>query len=165
MRNRRQRAKRQRMLRWGSIGLLSLIIVLLVSSLIINRRPLDVIRGILGDVSGYSDDPMSMNKQALRSYVVRQEEIIDSLNTELSNCNSKRVRAGIVDVNTLTLNMRTKPSLASDVILRIPNGTEVTVNYFDTEKYYLDGIQGQWCNIIHAGQVGWVWGPYIKLIE
>ena len=94
-----------------------------------------------------------------------QDQRIDSLENALKSCNATRVRRGIVQVNAPTLNMRSQPSLVSKVLLRIPNGTEVLVNYFDTEKYYLDGIQGQWCNITHANQVGWVWGPYVQLTD
>jgi uncharacterized protein YgiM (DUF1202 family) len=163
--NRRQREKRQQLYKWLAIGILSFLIVLFAASLITSQSPWKVISGLWGNVSGYTDDPLKMNKKSLREYVLRQNVLIDSLSKELSDCNSTRVRKGLVNVDSPTLNMRTKPSLTSGVILRIPNGSEVLVNYYDTEKYFLDGIQGQWCNITYANQIGWVWGPYVKLIN
>ena len=163
MKNRKQRAKRRNLLRWLGIGLPLIAIIIFITSLVSNRSPLEIISGLWGNVSGYTDNPMNMNKRTLLKYVVEQDAIIDSLRNELIICNSNRVRTGVVVVDAPSLNMRDGPSLTSRVILRIPNGSKVSVNFYDTEKYFLDGIQGEWCNITLERQVGWVWGPYIKL--
>ena len=162
MQNRKIKARNRRIIRWSSFVLSSLVIMLLIISLIKNQSPSKVLQGMWGSMSGYTDDPMKMNKSSLRIYVVEQQKMIDSLETALEDCTIKKGQKGRVEVDAPTLNMRTQPSLSSDIVIKIPNGTEVIINYYDTERYYLDGIQGQWCNITHAGQTGWVWGPYVR---
>lgn len=162
MQNRKIKARNQKIMKIIGYVLSSLIILLLVVSLITNQSPSAVLKSIWGDMSGYTEDPMKMNKKTLRSYVVKQNKMIDSLSTALDECMAKKGQKGIVQVNAPTLNMRSEPSLSSEIVLKIPNGTEIIINYYDTERYYLDGIQGRWCNITHADNTGWVWGPYIK---
>ena len=162
MQNRKIKARNQKILRWTGYILSSLTILLLAASLITNQSPATVIKSLWGDMSGYTDDPMKMNKKTLRRYVLQQNSIIDSLNLALEDCSGRKGQKGIVEVDAPTLNMRSDPSLSSNIVLKIPNGTEVIINYYDTERYYLDGVQGQWCNITHAGNTGWVWGPYVK---
>ena len=162
MQNRKIKARNRRIIRWSSFVLSSLVIMLLIISLIKNQSPSKVLQGMWGSMSGYTDDPMKMNKSSLRIYVVEQQKMIDSLETALEDCTIKKGQKGRVEVDAPTLNMRTQPSLSSEIVIKIPNGTEVIINYYDTERYYLDGIQGQWCNITHAGQTGWVWGPYVR---
>lgn len=161
MQNRKIKARNQKIIRWSSLVISILVIALFLSSLITNQSPLGVIRSLWGDMSGYTDDPMKMNKKTLRKYVLDQNHIIDSLHTELEECKVKQGSKGVVSVDAPTLNMRSNPSLSSEIVVKIPNGTEIIINYYDTERYYLDGVQGQWCNISHADKSGWVWGPYI----
>ena len=165
MQNRKIKARRQKIIRISSLVLSSVVILLLLASLITDQSPTNVIRNLWGDMSGFTNDPMKMNKSTLRKYVIAQENVLDSLRLELQECGANKGKKGIVSVNAPTLNMRSMPSLSSDIILKIPNGTEVLINYFDTKNYYLDGIQGQWCNITHVDKMGWVWGPYVKLIK
>ena len=162
MQNRKIKARNRRIIRWSGFVLSSLVILLLIISLIKNQSPSKVVQGMWGSMSGYTDDPMKMNKSSLRIYVLEQQKMIDSLETALEDCTIKKGQKGRVEVDAPTLNMRTQPSLSSEIVIKIPNGTEVIINYYDTERYYLDGIQGQWCNITHAGQTGWVWGPYVR---
>ena len=162
MQNRKIKARNQRIMRWTGLILSSAVILWLLTSLITNQGPISVLQNLWGNVSGYTEDPMKMNKKSLRKYVIQQNQIIDSLSTALEECEVKKGKKGIVNVNAPTLNMRNMPSLSSDIVLKIPNGTEVIINFYDTERYYLDGVQGQWCNITHSGNTGWVWGPYIR---
>ena len=163
--NRKRKARRRKIVKWSSIVILVTFISLFLSSLIFKKSPSEVLKNFWGDVSGNTDDPNTMNKKTLRNYILKQELLIDSLSNALDTCNNRRIRVGTVNVSTPTLNMRSGPTLSSEIIIRIPNGTEVSVNYFDPEVYYLDGIEGQWYNITHANQVGWVWGPYIDLAD
>jgi len=162
MQNRKIKARNQKIMKWSGLVLSILVISLLLVSLFTNQSPSTVLKGMWGDMSGFTDDPMKMNKRTLRSYVINQDILIDSLQTALEDCIIKKGQKGLVEVNAPTLNMRSQPSLSSNIVLKIPNETEVIVNYYDTERYYLDGVQGQWCNITHAGKTGWVWGPYIR---
>lgn len=162
MRNRKIKARNQKLLRWSGIIISSLVIILFSVSLFTNQSPSNVIKSMWGDMSGFTDDPMKMNKRTLRSYVIKQNHLIDSLALALDDCVIKKGKKGVVEVDAPTLNMRALPSLSSNITLKIPNETEVIINYYDTERYYLDGVQGQWCNITHAGQTGWVWGPFVR---
>ena len=152
-------------IRWTGLMLSSFVILLFVISLITDRSPSNVLNGLWGDMSGFTDDPMKMNKTTLRKYVINQNHVMDSLKMALDDCQIIKKQKGFVEVNAPTLNMRSSPALASDIVLKIPNGTEVIINYYDVKKYYLDGIQGKWCNITHAKKSGWVWGPYVRIVK
>lgn len=161
--NRKAKAKRQRIIRWSGISMAVVVILLFLYSLINNTSPLAVINNIWGDVSGNTTDPQKMNKRNLKEYVIKQQIQLDSVTALLESCQANEGKKGVIIVDSPTLNMRSSASLSSNIVMRIPTGTTITVNYFDNEKYYLDGQQGQWYNVSHAGETGWVWGPYIRL--
>ena len=66
-----------------------------------------------------------------------------------------------VSVDNTTLNMRSKPNLRSQVVLKVPNRSSVTVLEYDIQETYIDGSKGRWCRINYAGTIGWVWGNYL----
>ena len=59
--------------------------------------------------------------------------------------------------------MRDKPTLASNIVVRIPDDSFVDVLYFDTKYYYLNGTRGRWCKVKYSDKEGWVWDGFIKI--
>ena len=91
---------------------------------------------------------------------------IESLQSRLDDClTQNEFKKAYVNVNNNTLNMRDKPDLVSNIILQIPNRCEVSILFFDKERFVMDGKFGRWCKIRYAGQEGWVWGNYLNIPE
>ena len=68
----------------------------------------------------------------------------------------------MVIIDSETMNMRSKPSLISEIIMRIPANSEVEIMYYDTETFFLENKADKWCRIKYAGTEGWVWGNFIE---
>ena len=91
---------------------------------------------------------------------------LEALQKRLGDCMTQNeYKKAYVNVSNSTLNMRDKPDLVSNIILQIPNRSEVSILYFDNERYVMDGKYGRWCKIRYAGKEGWVWGNYLNIPE
>ena len=111
--------------------------------------------------SGTSIEKMS--KKELRALAAQQETLISDLQKELEECKTDDgFQKGVISTTSDALNMRSAPSIDSDVIMRIPNGSSVSILFFDTTTLVLDGESGSWCKVKYADQEGWVWGNYIQ---
>lgn len=98
--------------------------------------------------------------------IEKKDKLIDSLTAELDAYRKVKVhKKATIDVESGALNMRDKPLLSSNIVVRIPDGSVVEVLYFDTETYYLQGEKGKWVKIKYAAQEGWVWDKYIVIQE
>ncbi len=104
----------------------------------------------------------SMSSSELQQLVIKLKSEKDSL---MGVVNDYKERFGhttaTVSVDNTTLNMRSEPTLQSQVILKVPNQSSVTVLEFDIQETYIDGSKGRWCRINYAGTIGWVWGNYL----
>lgn len=163
--------KRQSKLPWSDRLLrictfLSLLFfVWIVMSNIADKSPSKFIKDQYYSIVG-NQDLVSFSPTELQQTIASNNERIDSLSTALYNCeNRQSYRIGMIDIESETVNVRSDASLTSDIVLKIPNTSEVEILFFDTKKYYLEGVQGQWCKIKYAGQEGWVWGNFIRILE
>lgn len=161
----RQKEPISKLWTWLSFIVFGLIIALLATSLIQKRSPAKVLSSIF-KTKKIESDFNTYSKAELVEIIKAQNNKIDSIDTRLNayirDFGSGR---GRINVNVEALNMRSEPSLAGDVLDRIPNNTIVGVLYFDNEEQYLDGATGSWCRIKYAGQEGWVWGNYLIVLE
>lgn len=160
--NRRRRNKGfNYKLLFGALGLLCFLLI--VSSIWRQVSPDNVIKDAFYSISGNSEK-ISKNASSYHLALAEKDSLIVKAQKALDECQNKQIyRVGIIDIESETVNVRSKSSLVSDIILQIPNGSEVQILYFDTEKFYLDGKQGKWCRIIYAGQEGWVWGNFVRV--
>lgn len=96
--------------------------------------------------------------------LIQKDSIIAGLEAQLSNRQKAQLRSnrGMVIIESQTLNLRDKPSLASSILMKIPANSEVEILYYDDKTYYLENLPGKWCRIRYADKEGWVWGNYIK---
>lgn len=78
---------------------------------------------------------------------------------------STNYQQAVVSVDSDNLNMRVKPAIGAEVVLQLPVGTVVEILYYDGETYRIGGNYGKWCKIRYAGEEGWVWGNYLKMIK
>jgi len=112
------------------------------------------------------DDLRRLNKEELISQIEENQKAISDLETELADCkNDDGFTKGLIETNSPTLNLRSAPSLESEIILKIPTRSKVSILYYDERELLLDGAMGQWCRVKYTDQEGWVWGNYVTEIE
>ena len=101
---------------------------------------------------------------SLLTEINKKDTLIDSLRNVLKKYEKIKIhKKALVNVESGTLNMRSKPSLASDILIRIPDSSYVDVLYYDLNYYYLNGSRGRWCKIRYADKEGWVWDGFINI--
>ncbi len=161
-RRRRKQGFNVKALLWFSAVISGL---LMLASVWRQVSPDNVVKDVYYSLTGNSDK-VSKNSDDYKRSLAQKDSLIVSTQKALDECQNKQIyRIGIIDILSETVNVRSKASLVSDIILQIPNGSEVQILYFDTEKYYLEGRQGKWCRIKYADQEGWVWGNFIRVPE
>ena len=140
----------------------ALITMWLLTSIYLGVSPIEIIKKgfvSIGSVGG--GDTI----ESLKAEIAERDSIIIQLNQQLANQSSTGLKRAIVKVSTNTLNMRSKASLSSEILLQIPTESEVSILFYDTETYILQGKPGKWCKIKYAGIEGWVWGNFLLEIE
>lgn len=139
-----------------------LVTLWLLTSIWLGVSPIEIIKKgfvSIGSVGGGD------TVESLKAEIAERDSIITNLNLQISQQTSSGLKRAIVKVSTNTLNMRSKASLSSEIILQIPTESEVGILFYDTETYFLSGKAGKWCKIKYAGQEGWVWGNFLLEIE
>lgn len=142
-----------------AFGLVSL---WLLTSIYLGVSPIEIIKKgfvSIGSVGG--GDTI----ESLKAEIVERDSIIAVLNSQLASQATSGLKRALVKVSTNTLNMRSKASLSSEIILQIPTESEVSILFYDTETYFLENKAGKWCKIKYAGVEGWVWGNFLLEIE
>lgn len=164
MRNRRNTTNTRKIWTWVSFVVFALISAVMLTALLKKQSPGQVISGFFSrDQSDHSiGDIGSMSNSELQRLVINLKSERDSLKGVV---NDYKERFGhttaTVSVDNTTLNMRSEPNLRSQVILKVPNRSSVTVLEYDLQETYIDGSKGRWCRINYAGTIGWVWGNYL----
>jgi len=142
--------------RWAYIVVFAVLAIWLLTSIIAKKSPTEVLN------SFFSKLPNSAVKNQER-LLLEKDSIIADLREKLENLQgSGKFKRGMIIVDSETMNLRSEPSLVSDVVMRIPSNSEVEVMYYDTKTFYLNGKAGKWCRIRYAGTEGWAWGNFIE---
>jgi len=143
-------------LRWAYLVLFALSSLWLVTSIIAKKSPIEVLSSFFSAIP----NPAVKNRELL---IASKDSLILDLETKLEACQSKgSYKRGMIIVDSETMNLRSEPSLVSEVVMRIPANSEVEVMYYDTKTFYLNGKPGKWCKIRYAGTEGWAWGNFIQ---
>lgn len=164
MSTRRNRYRqRSRVWPWISFVVFSLVLLLLGTSILKKKSPAEVLKSLFkSDLP--PDDPRSFNKKELIALLSERDQEIETLQEKLKECLlDDGFKKATISTSSNTLNMRSEPSLSSSVIIKIPNGSEVSILFFDQRELLLDGAMGQWCKIRYAENEGWVWGNYLSV--
>lgn len=149
---------------WAIISSFLLMLVLLVSSIFSKKDPVTLIGDLFTDSDKTAEQMVHYDTLVLRNQ--RLQKDIERLEEQLSIYNGqKQYKRAMIDIESNTVNMRSQPSLSSDILLQIPDRSIVQVLFYDTEKYILNEKYGKWCRISYAGTEGWVWGNFISEIE
>jgi len=161
MARRRSYSQRSKVWPWISFIVFGLVVVLLGYSVIKKQSPAEVLKNLFAS-DMEEGDIRRLSKSELIYLVKEKEVIINNLSSDLEKCqNGDGYQKGIINTTSNTLNMRSAASLESEIVIRIPTGSQVSILYYDERQLLLDGEMGQWCRIKYADQEGWVWGNYI----
>ncbi len=159
-RRRRRRNQDLPILQYLSYGVFGLACLWLILSMIKKKDPATLIKSGLASLQGDTINRY-MSSDDYKFLIKQKDSIILSLQGQIDELESSTYGIAIVDVDSPTLNMRSKPSLVSEIVFKIPNGAAVEIQYYDTQKFVLNGRQGQWCKINYADLEGWVWGNFL----
>ncbi len=161
MARRRSYKEKSKIWPWVSFVVFGLIVGLLGYSVITKQSPVNVLKTMFAsDLS--PDDLRRLDKSDLIALVEQRDADIAALSEELEQCKTgDGFQKGIINTSSATLNMRSEASLESEIVIRIPTGSKVSILYYDERQLFLDGAMGQWCRIKYADQEGWVWGNYV----
>jgi len=131
--------------------------------MIADRSPLRTVSAI-GEMFSESPDPIShYSRDGLLNVVRQRDRTIDSLHLLIEDFVVIRKKdVALVDIDSDKLNVRSKPSIQSDVLFQIPDSSLVNILLFDSETFVIDGASGNWCKIEFNSEEGWVWGNYLK---
>lgn len=163
MSSRRKRYRqRSKVWPWISFVVFSMVLMLLGYSIYKKESPAAVIKSLFkSDLP--ADDPRRLNKKELMVLLTTKDQQIAKLEEELNACIlDDGFKKATISTTASTLNMRDDASLSGEVIVKIPNGSKVSILYFDERELLLDGAMGQWCKVKYAGKEGWVWGNYLS---
>lgn len=161
MARRRSYKERSKVWPWISFVVFGLIVGLLGYSVFTKQSPVKVLKTMFASDLA-PDDIRRLNKTELVALVEEKEAALTSLSEELDKCKTgDGFQKGIINTSSATLNMRSEASLESEIVIRIPTGSKVSILYFDERQLFLDGAMGQWCRIKYADKEGWVWGNYV----
>lgn len=156
---RKQKSSKVNILKYIYIFVFILLVVWLVLSIVQKKNPLNVLKGSISELSHNSTTE-------LQKQIAEKDSIISELENKLAVYEGSKTnnRRALVIIDSESLNMRSGPSLNSNIVDKIPANTEVQLLYFDSNTYYIDSQPGQWARIIYGESEGWVWGNYIREI-
>lgn len=150
---------------WISFIIFGLLIILFVTSLIQKKSPAKVLSALFTK-EYVENDLASYSKEVLVQMVRDQKVQIDSLRKKVNEYTDLYgIAMGRINVTTDALNMRSLPSIAGDVLVRVPNKTIVKIIAFGEKEEFIEGSNGRWCMIEFNEQEGWVWGNYVDIIK
>ena len=133
------------LIKWGYMILFGAVSLWLLISIITKQSPTNVLSSFFSKLP----NPVTKNQELL---LIQKDSLITALETELQDCKgTSKFKRGLVIIDSETMNMRSKPSLISDIVLRIPANSEVEIMFYDTETFFLEGKAGKWCKIRYAG--------------
>jgi len=157
--NNRKKPPYKSILSYVFVGLL---FIWLLISIYFEVSPIDILKKGVVSIGSVGT---TKTIESLELELKQKDSIINILERQLNKTSTDGLKKAIVKVSSSTLNMRDKPSLASDIVLQIPVESEVDILFYDTETYYLEGKQGKWCKIKYAGEEGWVWGNFLLVTQ
>lgn len=148
------------------ISVLLLLLVWILMASVFNRSPVGLLTATVDYMFGEEVSATHPSYADLRKQNERKDSLITELQTALKMLEkSSNYQQAVVTVESESLNLRSQPSLSSDVVLQLPVGSVVEILYYDNETYRIGGEYGKWCKVSYTDKEGWVWGNYLRLIE
>ena len=71
---------------------------------------------------------------------------------------AQNTSAFVMTENNNGLYLQSEKNLNSSTIVFAPEGSEVTILYYDQNQVKIRGKVGRWCRVRYDGREGWAWG-------
>lgn len=150
-------------LQWFFYIIITLLSLWIFASIYSRKDP----QSVLNDIYQYAlgnKDKVTKNDKQWNQYLNLKDQEIDSLKNLIVQLRDQN----LPDVATVTttstgLNLRLLPSIDSEVISKITDGTEVILFYRDNETLNIGGELGFWVKVSYNGKQGYVFSPYLNL--
>ena len=134
-----------------------------LASFLLKKDP----QSVLNDVYQYAlgnKSKITKNEQQWEVYLAEKDYHIDSLNDVIESYKKRTIpEFAKVQTTSTGLNLRALPSTESDIIAKIPDGTEVELYYRDNELATIGSQSGYWVKINFNDTVGFVFSTYLSL--
>jgi len=125
---------------WIYFGIFGLITLWLLSSILFKTSPVELLKSITASKQQLVPEDTIVPYDSLVIRLNRKEQEMALLNKKLEICKGeKNFKKALIDIESNNVNMRSAPSLSSDIVLKIPDSSIVQIQYYDTEKFILDG--------------------------
>ena len=150
----------QNLFKWVYFCIFVFITAWLLSSIFLKKSPVDLFK------TSQAPEVEKVSYESLVAQLYASNNELDSIVQKLAICRGeKQYKKAMIDIESDHINMRSGPSLSSSILLQIPDSSIVQIQYFDTERYILDGVYGSWCRILYAEEEGWVWGNFLMELD
>lgn len=164
MTNRRTRSNREPSnLNWLKYSVVGFCILLLLTSFFLEKDP----KSVLNDIYQYAlgnKEKITKNDHQWEVFLLEKDNHIDSLNSVIDSYKLRTIpEFAKVKTTSTGLNLRSLPSTDSDVIAKIPDGTEVQLYYRDNELSTIGSQSGYWVKVNFNDTVGFVFSTYLAL--
>ena len=158
----RKRGNKKRTGIWF-LTILFVIALIIIGFSIYLKQPPDISsKYLLNKLTGNSVK-LPPTVDSLLKEIDKKDILLDSLINKLKKYEGLNIhKKALVNVESGSLNMRSKPNIASNIVIRIPDSTVVDFLYFDPNYYYLNGNKGRWCKVKYADKEGWVWDGFLQ---
>jgi uncharacterized protein YgiM (DUF1202 family) len=147
---------------WIYFGIFAIITLWLLSSIYFKKSPTKILQN-WGQETDTVKNTEPLTCDSLLSKIELQDLEIQQLRRSLSDCvQNQSFPSAMINIDNSVVNMRSEPSLNSDILLKLKDSSEVKILYYDTESFFLEGKEGKWCKIRYANKEGWVWGNFLE---
>jgi hypothetical protein len=154
---------KERGLQWFFYIIITILSLWIFASIYSRKDP----QSVLNDIYQYAlgnKAKVTKNDKQWNQYVNLKEQEIDSLKNLIVQLRDQNL-PDVATVTTMSsgLNLRLLPSIDSEVISKITDGTEVILFYRDNETLNIGGELGFWVKVSYNGKQGYVFSPYLNL--
>jgi len=147
---------------WIYFVIFGIITLWLLSSIYFRKSPTQILQN-WDDKLKTEEKSEPLTCDSLLAKIELQDLELQQLRRSLSDCvQNQAFPSARIKIDNSVVNMRSEPSLSSDILIKLKDSSEVKILYYGTETFFLEGKEGKWCKIRYANKEGWVWGNFIE---
>lgn len=139
-----------------------LITAWLLSSIYFRKNPSALLKDTYLRISGQTEQVSKTAEEWNALLETKNQEILSLQDSIKALYDANPYQMATVETDQSSLNLRSDPSLSSEIVVKIPNGNQVSVMYYDDQSLMLEGKSGKWVKVKYAEFEGWVWSNYLK---
>lgn len=149
---------------WIPKAIVGLLLTLLVASGFLRKDPISVVKDIYNFALGRTES-ITKNDAQWEVFLAEKDKQIATLEQEIKDLKAKGTPPyAIVKTTDTGLNLRSLPSVNSDIVAKIANQEKVDILYIDNENVSLGGLSGNWVKIKTNGTQGFVFSSYLDYV-